>query len=59
MISLFSAKQSSYLATIANETTAAAASGSSLVFTVDLVFSAVNLVLSFFLKKPHNVKLKV
>lgn len=52
MISLLSAKQNSYLTTIANEPAQAAASGSSLVFTIGLVLAVVNVVLSLFIKKP-------
>ncbi|WP_410770766.1 DHA2 family efflux MFS transporter permease subunit [Fontibacillus sp. BL9] len=58
MISIFSAKQSTYLGTVANDATEAASSGSSLVFMVGLIFAVINLVLSLFLKKPHDVKLK-
>lgn len=57
MISIFSAKQSSLL-TVGNEMSDAAASGSTLVFTVGLIFAVINFVLSFFLKKPNDVKLK-
>ncbi|MFJ7755740.1 hypothetical protein ACQKGI_09840 [Peribacillus muralis] len=52
MISLFSAKQSSYLADVANDLTAAASTGSSLVFKISLLLALVNVVLSLFLKKP-------
>ncbi|WP_083232154.1 DHA2 family efflux MFS transporter permease subunit [Peribacillus muralis] len=52
MISLFSAKQSSYLADVANDLPAAAATGSSLVFKISLLLAIVNVVLSLFLKKP-------
>jgi MFS transporter, DHA2 family, lincomycin resistance protein len=52
MISILSAKQNSYLGTIANEPAQAAASGSSLVFTIGLVLALVNVVLSLFIKKP-------
>lgn len=57
MISIFSAKHSSLLAA-GHEMNEAAASGSSLVFTVGLVFAVINLVLSFFLRKPYDVKFK-
>jgi MFS transporter, DHA2 family, lincomycin resistance protein len=52
MISILSAKQNSYVATIANEPAQAAAAGSSLVFTIGLVLALVNVVLSLFIKKP-------
>ena len=50
MVSLLSAKQGSYLATIANEPTQAAAAGSSMVFTISLILAVINVVLSIFLK---------
>ncbi|WP_050616781.1 DHA2 family efflux MFS transporter permease subunit [Bacillus testis] len=53
MVSLFSAKQSSYLADIANQLPASAAAGSSFVFKISLALAIVNLVLSFFLKKTE------
>lgn len=57
MVSLLSAKQSSYLATVANEPTEAAASGSSLVFTISLILALINVMLSLFMKKPaSNIK---
>jgi MFS transporter, DHA2 family, lincomycin resistance protein len=52
MISILSAEQNSYAATIANEPAQAAASGSSLVFTIGLVLAVINVVLSLFIKKP-------
>ncbi|WP_094029271.1 DHA2 family efflux MFS transporter permease subunit [Psychrobacillus sp. OK028] len=58
MVSLFSAKQNSYLTTVSNNFSEAAASGSSFVFTIGLVFAVINLILSFFMKKPQNVTLK-
>jgi DHA2 family lincomycin resistance protein-like MFS transporter len=51
MVSILSAKQTSFL-TVANEPTQAAAAGSSLVFTISLVLAVINVVLSFFIKKP-------
>ncbi|WP_081092296.1 DHA2 family efflux MFS transporter permease subunit [Peribacillus simplex] len=54
MISLFSAKQSSYLTDFANDLPAAAATGSSLVFKVSLLLAGVNVVLSLFMKKPSG-----
>jgi DHA2 family lincomycin resistance protein-like MFS transporter len=58
MVSLLSAKQNSYLGTIANEPTQAAAAGSSLVFTISLVLAVINIVLSLFIKNPINQKTK-
>ncbi|WEK56422.1 MAG: DHA2 family efflux MFS transporter permease subunit [Candidatus Cohnella colombiensis] len=52
MVSIFSAEQESYIETVANDVTEAAASGTSLVFTVGLVCAVINLVLSLFIKKP-------
>ena len=52
MVSLFSAKQNGYLTDVANDLSAAAASGSSLVFKISLIFAIVNVVLSLFMKKP-------
>lgn len=52
MVSILSAKQNSYLATTGEEPAIAAASGSSVVFTISLVLAVVNVVLSFFIKKP-------
>lgn len=54
MVSLLSAKQNSYLATVANEPTQAAASGSSMVFTISLVLAVINIILSLFMKKPDS-----
>ncbi|MNO95570.1 hypothetical protein D3C76_872150 [compost metagenome] len=58
MVSLLSAKQNTYLSTVANDMTEATASGSSFVLTIGLVLAIINLVLSLFIKKPKNVKLK-
>ncbi|MFJ7929129.1 hypothetical protein [Peribacillus sp. NPDC096448] len=52
MVSLFSAKQNGYLTDVANDLPAAAASGSSLVFKISLIFAIVNVVPSLFMKKP-------
>lgn len=52
MVSLFSAKQNGYLTDVANDLPVAAASGSSLVFKISLIFAIVNVVLSLFMKKP-------
>ena len=52
LVSILSAKQGSYLATIANELTQAAASGSSLVFKISLLLAVINIVLSLFIKNP-------
>ncbi|MDR4924773.1 DHA2 family efflux MFS transporter permease subunit [Peribacillus simplex] len=52
MVSLFSAEQNGYLTDVANDLPAAAASGSSLVFKISLIFAIVNVVLSLFMKKP-------
>lgn len=52
MVSVLSAKQNSFLATIANEPTQAVATGSSLVFKISLLLAVVNVVLSLFMKKP-------
>ncbi|MDQ0882278.1 DHA2 family lincomycin resistance protein-like MFS transporter [Peribacillus sp. V2I11] len=52
MVSLFSANQNGYLTDVANDLPAAAASGSSLVFKISLIFAIVNVVLSLFMKKP-------
>ncbi|WP_342509991.1 DHA2 family efflux MFS transporter permease subunit [Sporosarcina sp. FSL K6-2383] len=54
MVSLLTAKQNSYLATVANEPAQAAASGSSLVFTISLALAVINIVLSLFMKKPAS-----
>ncbi|WP_223588635.1 DHA2 family efflux MFS transporter permease subunit [Neobacillus bataviensis] len=53
MVSIMAAKQNSYLA-IANEPTLAASEGSSLVFTISLGLAVMNVVLSFFIKKPNH-----
>eukprot|EP00130_Batrachochytrium_dendrobatidis_P008541 XP_006683416.1 hypothetical protein BATDEDRAFT_93180 [Batrachochytrium dendrobatidis JAM81] len=58
MVSLLSARQNSYLTTVNDNLPEAAASGSSFVFTIGLVFAVINFVLSFFMKKPTDVKLK-
>jgi hypothetical protein len=58
MVSILSAKQGSYLATITNEPTQAAVTGSSLVFTISLVLAVINIVLSLFMKNPINLKTK-
>lgn len=55
MVSLLSAKQNSYLATIANEPTQAVAAGSTLVFKISLLFAVINIVLSLFLKNPSTI----
>ncbi|KAB2334573.1 multidrug efflux MFS transporter [Cytobacillus depressus] len=54
MVSLLSAKQTSYLAIAANELPQSAVAGSSFVFTIGLVLAVINLVLSLFMKKPAN-----
>lgn len=58
MVSIFSAKQSSHLETVTNDMREAAVSGSSLVFKFSLLLAVINFVLSLFLKKPNDVKLK-
>ena len=58
LVSVFSAKQGSYLATTANELPQAAAAGSSLVFTIGLILAVINVVLSFFMKKPAPADVK-
>lgn len=58
MVSLLTAKQNSYLETVSNDMSAAAVSGSSFVFKLGLVFAVINLILSLFMKKPKDVKLK-
>ncbi|WP_229521568.1 MFS transporter [Paenibacillus monticola] len=55
MISILSAKQSSYLATVANDLTDATAAGSSLVFKIGLLLAVINVVLSLFIKKPNSL----
>ncbi|MBO0998106.1 DHA2 family efflux MFS transporter permease subunit [Bacillus sp. SD075] len=52
MVSLFSGNQDGYLTDVANDLPAAAASGSSLVFKISLIFAILNVVLSIFMKKP-------
>lgn len=52
MVSILSAKENSFLATVANEPTQAVATGSSLVFKISLLLAVVNVVLSLFMKKP-------
>ena len=54
MVSIFSAKQNSYLHDVANDLPASAASGSSLVFTISLVLAVINVILSLFMKKPQQ-----
>ncbi len=54
MVSILSAEQNHYLAVNGNEFTQAAASGSSLVFTISLILALINVVLSLFIKKPTN-----
>lgn len=57
MVSLLAAKQNSYMETVANMPTEAAAAGSSLVFTISLLLAVINIILSLFLKKPAaNIK---
>ena len=58
MVSVLSAKQSSYLTSVNDNLAEATASGSSFVFTLGLILAIVNLVLSLFMKKPGEVKLK-
>ncbi|ETI67399.1 efflux transporter, drug-export protein [Neobacillus vireti LMG 21834] len=53
IVSLLSAKQTSYLAATANDLPQATAAGSSLVFTISLGLAVVNVVLSLFMKKPN------
>lgn len=54
MVSLMSARQSSYLSETANDAAQAAAAGSSLVLKIGLLLAVVNFVLSWFLKKPEH-----
>jgi len=54
LVSIFSAKENSYLTATANELTHAAAAGSSVVFTISLVLAVINVVLSLFIKKPQH-----
>jgi MFS transporter, DHA2 family, lincomycin resistance protein len=58
MVSLLSAKQTSFLATSANDLPQAAAAGSSLVFKISLLLAVINIVLSFFIKNPVAIKAK-
>lgn len=58
MVSLLTAKQSTYLSTVGNDLAGATASGSSFVFKLGLGLAIINLVLSIFMKKPKDVKLK-
>lgn len=57
IVALLSAKQDSSLA-LGNELTVATASGSSFVFTIGLALAIVNFILSLFMKRPGEVKLK-
>ena len=58
MVSLLSAKQSSYLSTVGNDLTEATASGSSFVFIIGLVLAVINLVFSLFMKSPASADAK-
>jgi len=58
LVSIFSAKESSYSAGKAHELPQAAAAGSSMVFTISLVLAVINVVLSFFIKSPIHQKTK-
>ncbi|WP_419962526.1 DHA2 family efflux MFS transporter permease subunit [Psychrobacillus sp. BM2] len=58
MVALLSSRQNNYLSTVSDNLPEAAASGSSFVFTIGLVFATINFVLSFFMKKPVDVKSK-
>ena len=58
MVSVFSAKQGSYLATTANELPQAAAAGSSMVFTISLILAVINIVLSLFIKNASSSRCK-
>ncbi|KAI7269628.1 hypothetical protein KC345_g7544 [Hortaea werneckii] len=53
MISVLSARQSSYLARAGNELAEATASGTSMVFTIGLILALINVVLSLFIRKPQ------
>ncbi|GIP41410.1 lincomycin resistance protein LmrB [Paenibacillus sp. J31TS4] len=53
MVSLFSAKRAGYLSGTAGELPAAAAAGSSFVFTISLVLAIVNVGLSLWMKRPQ------
>lgn len=57
IVALLSAKQESSLA-LGNELTEATASGSTFVFIVGLALAIANFILSLFMKKPGEVKLK-
>ncbi|WP_256243542.1 hypothetical protein [Bacillus sp. V3B] len=57
LVSLFSAKQGSILAA-GSELPEVAASGSSTVFYISLVLAVLNIVLSLFMKKSADVKVK-
>ena len=54
IVSIFTAKKNSYMETVANVPTEAAATGSSLVFTISLILAVINIILSLFLKKPAS-----
>jgi len=54
MVSIFSAKQNSFLEDVSNDIAASAASGSSIVFTISLVLAVINVILSLFMKKPQQ-----
>ncbi|KEO85284.1 DHA2 family efflux MFS transporter permease subunit [Tumebacillus flagellatus] len=53
MVSVVSAKQNSYLATVANEPTQAFATGTTTALTVSFALALINVVLSFFVKKTN------
>ena len=57
LVSIFSAKQGSHVAT-GMELGEATASGSSTVFYISLLLAAVNIVLSFFIKAPSTASVK-
>lgn len=57
IVALLSAKQDSSLA-LGNELTEATVSGSSFVFMIGLALAIVNFILSLFIKKPGEIKLK-
>lgn len=56
MISIMSARQSSYLATAGSKLTEATAAGTSVVFTIGLILAVINIVLSLFIRKPQLPK---
>ncbi len=58
MVSVLSAKQNDYVVSVANDMKEATASGSSLTFYIGLLLAVINLILSLFMKKPVDVKLK-